>query len=103
MSMLIERLRPRLVFQKKLPLMLSHAIAVLLDCQGYDCCFDYAAQGVRQHSSISYSSLSNRLESPEKIVPTKATIVCLTHSPALVHFPCSLICLQPTEASLCVH
>lgn len=63
MSMLIERLKPMASVSKKPPLMLSHAIAMLLDCPGYDGCFDYVAQGVRQHSCISYPLLSNHLES----------------------------------------
>lgn len=65
--------------------MLSHAITVLLGCQGYDCCFDYAAWCVRQRSCISYPSLG--LENISVCPLRRRLLVCLC-------CPCSFICLN---------
>lgn len=102
MSMLIVRSRHwrrvRWKGIKKQTLMLSHAIAVLLDCQAYDGCFDSVAEGVRQPSCICYPKLSDYLWSPK--IWTRANQGNNFDSPTI---SCSgrALCLplQPTQAS----
>lgn len=79
--------------------MLSHLIAVVLDCQGCDCCFDYAAQGVSQPSCISYPSLSNHLESPKSLLCAHHANDCVFDCLAFLYFV-MLFDLLPTNPGI---